>query len=110
MTSITSARAAIHSATRNAYADTHPLLDRLAGVSRRPRAHCPAASGTATAGSGADRSETRHGFAELPDRIEDHGVRVAARRAVERAIGTEEGELWPFERVTKFRPPGDLRG
>ena len=33
---------------------------------------------------------------------------AAARRAIERAIGTEEGELWPFERVT--RPPGTSRG
>ena len=42
-------------------------------------------------------------------RLGAHPTVDAARRAVERAIGTEEGELWPFERVT--RPArGDLRG
>jgi hypothetical protein len=33
-------------------------------------------------------------------RLGAHPTVDAARRAVERAIGTEEGELWPFERVT----------
>jgi hypothetical protein len=41
-------------------------------------------------------------------RLGAHPTVDAARRAVERAIGSEEGELWPFERVT--RPPRDLRG
>jgi hypothetical protein len=40
-------------------------------------------------------------------RLGAHPTVDAARRAVERAIG-EEGELWPFERVT--RPPRDLWG
>jgi hypothetical protein len=33
-------------------------------------------------------------------RLGAHPTVAAARRAVERAIGTEEGELWPFGRVT----------
>ena len=37
-------------------------------------------------------------------RLGAHPTVAAARRAVERAIGAEEGELRPFERVT--RPPG----
>ena len=37
-------------------------------------------------------------------------MRVAARRAGGAAIGTEEGELWPFGRRPNFRPPRDLRG
>jgi hypothetical protein len=41
-------------------------------------------------------------------RLGAHPTVDAARRAVERAIGTEEGELWLFERVT--RPAGRSRG
>ena len=41
-------------------------------------------------------------------RLGAHPTVDAARRAVERAIGTEEGELWLFERVT--RPAGRFRG
>ena len=41
-------------------------------------------------------------------RLGAHPTVDAARRAVERTIGTEEGELWLFERVT--RPAGKSRG
>jgi hypothetical protein len=41
-------------------------------------------------------------------RLGAHPTVAAARRVVEHAIGTEEGELWPFERVT--RPPGTSGG
>jgi hypothetical protein len=41
-------------------------------------------------------------------RLGAHPTVDAARRAAERTIGTEEGELWLFERVT--RPAGKSRG